>query len=310
MKILVTGGSGFLGSFVIDNLKKKYSSDIAIYSPRSSEYDLVNKNDVDKLYKNTSPDVVIHLAARVGGIGANESNPGKFFYDNMSMGLHMVEGAREYNVNKFIFVSTVCGYPKFTPAPFKEEDMWNGYPEETNAPYGIAKKAIMVMLQGYHSQYGLNGVVLVPTNLYGPRDHFDPSVSHVIPALIKKFVDAKESGNKNVMVWGDGSATREFLYVDDAARAIVESVDKIDDPDPINLGSNYEISIWDLAKKVGLVVGYDGEIVFEKSKPNGQPRRLLNTDKALNKLGWKASMDFDTGLRNTVEWYLLNRQTN
>lgn len=307
MNILVTGGSGFLGSFVVERLKDYYADRVVnVVVPRSKDYDLVDLGRVNDLYKDFQPDVVIHLAARVGGIGANMENPGKFFYDNISMGINIVECARKYSIKKVVFVSTVCSYPKFTPVPFSEDSMWDGYPEETNAPYGIAKKSIMVMLQGYCSQYKLKSAVLVPTNLYGPRDHFDPKISHVIPALIKKFVDAKNNKDKTVMVWGDGSATREFLYVDDAAQGIVDSIDKIDSPEPINLGSGYEISIKDLSEKIKEFVGYEGNIEFEKSKPNGQPRRFLSTQRAFDKLGWKATTDFDSGLKNTINWYLSN----
>lgn len=304
MNILVTGGYGFLGSFVVERLQQNYTEGVDILCPRSFEYDLVDMTQANNLYRNYKPDIVIHLAARVGGIGANMENPGRFFYDNISMGINVVECARQHDVKKVIFVSTVCAYPKFTPVPFKEDSMWDGYPEETNAPYGIAKKSIMVMLQGYYSQYNLKSAVLVPTNLYGPRDHFDPNISHVIPALIRKFVDAKKNNDKEVVVWGDGSATREFLYVEDAARGIVDAVDNVDSPEPINLGSGYEISIKDLSEKIKLFLGYEGGIVFEKSKPNGQPRRLLSSERAFNKLAWKATTDFNNGLTNTIDWYL------
>lgn len=303
MIILVTGGSGFLGSFVMQELRDKYP-DSKIISIRSSQYNLISRSETQKMYEQNEPDVVIHLAATVGGIGANMINPGRFFYDNISMGLNIVDCARIYNINKVIFVSTVCAYPKFTPAPFLESSMWDGYPEETNAPYGIAKKAIMVMLQGYRSQYGLKSSVLVPTNLYGPNDHFDPKISHVIPALIKKFVDAKNNNENFVEVWGDGSATREFLYAGDAANGIVRSIDMVDDPEPINLGSGYEISIRDLAEKVRSFVGYGGDIVWNASKPNGQPRRVLNTDRAKELLGWVAQTRFDDGLKSTIDWYV------
>lgn len=303
MRILVTGGSGFLGSFVMQELRDKYP-DSKIISIRSSQYNLISRSETQKMYEQNEPDVVIHLAATVGGIGANMINPGRFFYDNMSMGLNIVDCARIYNINKVVFVSTVCAYPKFTPAPFLESSMWDGYPEETNAPYGIAKKAIMIMLQGYRSQYGLKSSVLVPTNLYGPNDHFDPKISHVIPALIKKFVDAKNNNENFVEVWGDGSATREFLYAGDAANGIVRSIDMVDDPEPINLGSGYEISIRDLAEKVRSFVGYGGDIVWNASKPNGQPRRVLNTDRAKELLGWVAQTRFDDGLKNTIDWYV------
>ena len=307
MKILITGASGFLGSFVLDKIKNKYSTDIEIYNPRSFEYDLIDYNMVNDMYSKYKPNVVIHLAAEVGGIGANMENPGRFFYANASMGINMVEGARVYGVDKFIFVSTVCGYPKYAKVPFLESEMWDGYPEETNAPYGIAKKGVMVMLRGYYEQYGLKSASLIPTNLYGPKDHFDPKISHVIPALVKKFVDAKDNGEKVVNIWGDGTATREFLYVEDAARGIVEAVDKVDNAEEINLGSGYEINIRDLAEKIKNIVGYEGSIQFEKQKPNGQPRRFLDTSKAKKLLDWEAKMDFDSGLKNTIEWFLNNR---
>ena len=301
MNIIVTGGAGFLGSHVMEEFKKCHNNTACI---RSKDYDLVRFDNTMSLYKDLNPDIVVHLAAVVGGIGANRENPGRFFYENMAMGLNLIEGARIHKIKRFVFVSTVCAYPKFTPTPFKEESMWDGYPEETNAPYGIAKKSIMVMLQGYRDQYGLSGAVLVPTNLYGPRDHFDPSISHVIPALIKKFVDAKNNGEDKVKVWGDGSATREFLYVTDAARAIVKASLAINNPEPINLGSGYEISIKDLAKTIGDLVGFSGEIVFETNRPNGQPRRLLDTSRAARLLEWKAEMDFNSGLKATIDWYM------
>lgn len=307
MKVLVTGAGGFLGNFVTSELQKKLPESCEIFTPRSKDYDLVDRNMVDEMYVDYKPNIVIHLAAEVGGIGANMENPGRFFYANASMGINMVEGARVSGVDKFIFVSTVCGYPKYAKAPFLENEMWDGYPEETNAPYGIAKKGVMVMLQGYYEQYGLKSATLVPTNLYGPNDHFDPKISHVIPALIKKFVDAKDTGAKVVNIWGDGTATREFLYVEDAARGIVESIDKVDNGEAINLGSGYEISIGELAIKIKQFVGFDGEIEFEKNKPNGQPRRFLDTSKAKSLLGWEAKVSFDDGLKNTIDWFMNNR---
>ena len=301
MKILLTGASGFLGQSVLEKLLNSGYRDI-VY-PRSYQYDLVDNNQVETLFKRNKPDRVIHLAADVGGIGANMKNPASFFYNNICMGINLIHNCYLFNVKHFTFVSTVCSYPKFCEAPFREESIWNGYPEETNAPYGIAKKSVMVMLQSYKAQYGLDGCCLVPTNLYGPRDNFDDSKSHVIPALIKKFIKAKESGAKEVVCWGTGKATREFLYVDDAAEAIVRGMEKINDPSPINLGSGYEISIGDLVQKIGEFVGYEGEIVWDTSKPDGQPKRFLDTSRAKRLLDWEANTVFDDGLKNTIKWY-------
>lgn len=301
MSIVVTGGNGFLGRFVLNKLRSQYNNVVTF---GRKEYDLVDNDNVKKMYETYRPSAVVHLAAEVGGIGANMANPGRFFYSNMAMGLNLVENARIYNVDKFVFVSTVCSYPKFTAAPFKESDIWNGYPEETNAPYGIAKKSIMVMLQGYRAQYGLKSCVLVPTNLYGPYDNFNPDSSHVIPALIKKCVDAKKDNAPYIECWGDGSATREFLYVEDAAEGILRGLKYDGEPDPINLGSGYEISIKDLIEKIKDIVGYPGEIRWDNSKPNGQPRRYLDTNRAKQLLAWEAKTDFDRGLYNTVNFYL------
>ena len=255
------------------------------------------------MYAQMSPTVVIHLAAEVGGIGANQENPGRFFYANMAMGLHLIEHARRLRLKKFVQIGTICAYPKFTPVPFKEEDLWNGYPEETNAPYGIAKKALLVMLQGYRQQYGLNGIFLLPVNLYGPGDNFDPKSSHVIPALIRKFVSAKRRGDKQVEVCGTGSPSREFLYVEDCARGIALAVQKYDAPDPVNLGAGFEITIRDLVEKIQTLVGYAGELVWDTSKPDGQPRRCLDTTKAAQLFGFRAEMDFTEGLRRTIDWW-------
>lgn len=301
MNIVVTGGNGFLGRFVMNKLADKYSN---IFTFGRKNYDLTDNNDTARMYENHKPNVVIHLAAEVGGIGANRSNPGRFFYANMSMGLNLVENARKYNVDKFVFVSTVCAYPKFTKAPFVEADMWNGYPEETNAPYGIAKKSIMTMLQGYKEQYGLKSCVLVPTNLYGPYDNFDPNSSHVIPALIRKCVEAKLHNMPYIECWGDGSATREFLYVEDAAKGIVCAMEKMDDPGPINLGSGVEISIKKLVQKIVGIIDYRGDIIWDTNQPNGQPRRYLDTSRAVKELGWKADMPFDEGLHKTIAYYM------
>jgi GDP-L-fucose synthase len=301
MKILLTGARGFLGGYVFESLVNKGHRDIL--TPTREQYDLTNADHVGSLFKRYEPDYVVHLAADVGGIGANMNNPGRFFYNNISMGINLVENARIYGVKHFTFVGTVCSYPKFCFSPFREESIWSGYPEETNAPYGIAKKSIITMLQAYKAQYGLNSCCLIPTNLYGPRDHFDESKSHVIPALIKKFVDAKNNKLESVECWGTGSATREFLYVEDAAEAIVQAIGKIDDPSPINLGSGFEISIRDLVQKIRLEVGYDGDVLWDTSKPDGQPKRFLDTSRAKELIGWEASTGFDEGIRNTIRWY-------
>ena len=302
-KILVTGGNGFLGKSVVSELLKTYPKN-EIYVPRSSIFDLTDSNQVDHLYNHSKPEIVIHLAAVVGGIGANMENPGKFFYDNMAMGLHLIEKARHYNVKKFVQIGTVCAYPKICRVPFLEEDIWEGYPEETNAPYGIAKKALFVMLEAYKKQYGLNSTVLVPCNLYGPYDNFDPKSSHVIPALIRKLVEAKINNSPFIECWGSGNATREFLYAPDAARAIVASIEADTDPSPINLGGGIEITIRDLVNKIKDLCEYNGEIKWDSSKPDGQPRRFLDISKAKRILGWTPTKDFTEGLRETINWYL------
>lgn len=301
MKILLTGARGFLGGYVFESLVNEGYRDIL--APTREQYDLTNTGHVESLFKKYQPEYVVHLAADVGGIGANMNNPGRFFYNNISMGINLVENARIYGVKHFTFVGTVCSYPKFCFSPFREESIWSGYPEETNAPYGIAKKSIITMLQAYKAQYGLNSCCLIPTNLYGPRDHFNESKSHVIPALIKKFVDAKNNKLKSVECWGTGNATREFLYVEDAAEAIVRAVGEINDPSPINLGSGFEISIRDLVQKIRVEVGYDGDVLWDTSKPDGQPKRFLDTSRAKELIGWEASTGFDEGIRNTIRWY-------
>ena len=307
-RILVTGGAGFLGSFVVEKLQERGCKDVLV--PRSKDYDLVEMEAVKGLYRDAKPDIVIHLAARVGGIGANRTNSGKFFYENLIMGVQMMEVGRQVGLEKFVAVGTICAYPKFPPVPFKEEDLWNGYPEETNAPYGLAKKMVLVQAQAYRQQYGFNAIYLLPVNLYGPRDNFDPESSHVIPAVIKKCVDATskpQSSNlqpKTINVWGTGKATREFLYVEDAAEGILLATEKYNKSDPINLGAGFEISIRDLVELIAKLAAFVGEIVWDTSKPDGQPRRMLHTSKAENEFGFKAKLGFEEGLKRTIEWYL------
>jgi GDP-L-fucose synthase len=300
-RIAVTGGGGFLGSVVVGKLRERGCRDVFVV--RKRDYDLVKGGDVARLYADARPEVVIHLAAVVGGIGANRENPGLYFYENMMMGVQLIEGARLSGVEKFVQVGTICAYPKFTPVPFKEDDLWEGYPEETNAPYGVAKKALLVQCQAYRDQYGFNGIYLLPVNLYGPNDNFNPNTSHVIPALIKKFVDASGRGEPEVEVWGTGAATREFLYVDDAAEGIVLAAEKYDGREPVNLGSGMEISIRDLAELIARETGYEGRLAWDASKPDGQPRRALDVTRAAELFGFRARVDFVEGLRRTIEWY-------
>ena len=310
-RIVVTGGAGFLGSFVIEKLKKHGASNIFI--PRIEEYNLVDRDDIKRLYKDALSGidpknmVVIHLAANVGGIGANREHPAEFFYQNLIMGVELMHQAWERGVGKFTAIGTVCAYPKFTPVPFKEEDLWVGYPEETNAPYGLAKKMMLVQSQAYREQYGFNSIFLLPVNLYGPRDNFNPKSSHVIPALIRKAVEAKESGAKEIIVWGDGSPTREFLYVEDAAEGIVSATEKYNDSAPVNLGSGHEISIKNLTELITRMVGFEGELVWDTSKPNGQPRRGLDVSRAAERFGFRAQMPFEEGMKRTIEWFRQNQ---
>ncbi len=303
-RVVVTGGAGFLGRVVCDRLRSAGCRDVFI--PRRAEYDLTSESAVRRLYDAARPNVVLHLAAEVGGIGANRENPGRFFFANMAMGLHLIEEARKRNLEKFVQVGTICAYPKFTPVPFKEEDLWNGYPEETNAPYGVAKKALLVMLESYRAQYGLKGVYLLPVNLYGPHDNFDLRSSHVIPALIRKCVEAVDSRAPYIECWGTGSASREFLYVDDAADGILAASSIMDDPVPINLGTNMEITIRDLVTLIARLTGFTGEIRWDASKPDGQPRRCLDVTRAGRLLNWHARIGFEEGLRRTIDWYRAN----
>jgi GDP-L-fucose synthase len=306
-RIVLTGGAGFLGKFVQAELRRAGVPPDNILVPRRKDFDLTEQRQVERMYQQMRPTVVIHLAAQVGGIGANRENPGRFFHANMAMGLHLIEGARIAAIEKFVQLGTVCAYPNHTPVPFKEEDLWSGYPEETNAPYGIAKKALLVMLQAYRRQYGLNGIFLLPVNLYGPEDNFDLSSSHVIPALIRKCLEARQRGAEEVVVWGTGSASREFLYVEDCARGIVLATQKYDGPDPVNLGSGHEITIRLLASKIQQLVSFTGRLVWDGSKPDGQPRRSLDTRRAAELFDFRAQVDFEEGLRRTIAWYRQER---
>uniref|UniRef100_A0A7V3J925 GDP-L-fucose synthase n=1 Tax=candidate division CPR3 bacterium TaxID=2268181 RepID=A0A7V3J925_UNCC3 len=300
-RVTVTGGAGFLGSFVVEKLKQQGCKDIFV--PLIEDYNLVEMEDVKRMYRDARPDIVIHLAAKVGGIGANRANPGSFFYDNLMMGVQLIEQARLNNVEKFVTVGTICSYPKYTPVPFKEEDLWNGYPEETNAPYGIAKKVLLVQSQAYRQQYGFNAIYLLQLNLYGPRDNFDLETSHVIPALIRKCVDAVREGRDEIVVWGTGKASRGFLYVEDAAEGILLATERYNKPDPVNLGSDFEITIKDLVELIAKLTGFKGKIIWDTSKPDGQPRRRLDVSKAEREFGFRARTPFEEGLKKTIEWY-------
>jgi len=304
-KIAVTGGSGFVGKYVVKKLVESGCKNV--FTVRSQEYNLVDSDAVRAFYADVRPDVVIHLAGRVGGIGANQANPGSFFYDNLMMGVQLIEQGRLSGVEKFVAIGTICAYPKFTPVPFKEENLWNGYPEETNAPYGLAKKMLLVQAQAYRQQYSFNTIYLLPVNLYGPGDNFDPASSHVIPAQIKKFVEAVEKKSPEVVIWGTGKPTREFLYVEDAAEAIVLAADRYNKSDPVNIGSTFEISIRDLAELIARLTGFKGRIIFDTSKPDGQPKRRLDTSKATAEFGFTAKTRFEDGLKNTIDWYLANK---
>ncbi len=303
-RVLVTGGAGFLGTHLVEKLRKRHCQNMFV--PRSRDYDFVEMEAVRRVYQDSKPDIVMHLAARMGGIGANRANPGKFFYDNLIMGVQMMEVGRRFGVEKFVGIGTVCCYPKFTPVPFKEEDVWNGYPEETSAPYGLAKKMFLVQSQAYRKQYGFNSIHLLLVNIYGPRDNFDPKSSHVIPATIKKCFDAKENGDKEITIWGTGKPTREFLYVEDCAEAIILATEKYNKSDPVNIGIAFEISIKKLVYLIAELTGFDGKITWDTSKPDGQPRRRLDTTKAEKEFGFKAKIPFEEGLRKTIEWYRKN----
>ncbi|QDT35992.1 GDP-L-fucose synthase family protein [Stratiformator vulcanicus] len=300
-RVLVTGGGGFLGSFVCEEFRAQGCEQL--FAPRSVDFDLRSEHDISRMLVMYRPDVVVHLAAVVGGIGANRDQPGLFFYENAVMGVHLIEHCRLAGVEKTVVAGTICAYPKMTPVPFKEDELWSGMPEETNAPYGLAKKMLLVQCQAYRDQYGFNGIYLMPVNLYGPRDNFDLETSHVIPAMIRKFITARDSGAKEVVFWGDGSPTREFLHVRDAARGIRLASERYDESDPVNLGSGMEISIRDLAETLQRVTGFRGDIVWDETKPNGQPRRCLDITRAEERFGFKAAIDFETGLRETCEWF-------
>lgn len=313
--VIVTGGAGFLGRYVVRALRRRGLTDQQLLIPRKADYDLRHWEAIQRLFsdarsRNPVADariILIHLAGNVGGIGYNREHPGELFYDNMMMGAQLMEAAREQGVAKFVAAGTVCAYPKFTPIPFREEDLWSGYPEETNAPYGLAKKMLLVQAQSYRAQYGFNAIYVLPTNLYGPEDNFNPDSSHVIPALIKKFVEAHQRGATEVVVWGDGSPTREFLFVEDAAEGMVLAAERFDGSEPVNLGSSFEISIRDLAETTARLTGFAGRLVWDTSKPNGQPRRKLDTDRAERLFGFSAQTRFEDGLRRTIEWYLSHR---
>ncbi len=302
-RVCVTGGAGFLGTFVCKLLRERGVSDDRLFIPRRKDYDLTLEADAARLYDDAKPDIVIHLAAEVGGIGANRDHPGRFCFANLAMGMHLIEQARARRIKKFVQTGTVCAYPKFAPVPFKEETLWDGYPEETNAPYGVAKKTLFVLLDGYKREYGLNSSVVVPVNLFGPEDNFDLHTSHVIPALIRKCIEARDSNAGHIDCWGTGSASREFLYVEDAARGILAAAEKMDDPTPINLGTGSETTIKALVELIARLCHFTGDIKWDPTKPDGQPRRCLDTSRARNLLGWRAEVDLEEGLRRTIAWF-------
>ena len=303
--VTVTGGSGFLGTYVVKKLEERGCRNIFV--PRSKDYDLVHYQACEKVYEDSKPDIVIHLAAKVGGIGGNRENPGKFFYENLMMGVQMMDLGRQVGIEKFVAIGTICAYPKFTPVPFKEENLWDGYPEETNAPYGLAKKMLLVQAQAYRQQYGFDAIYLLPVNLYGPGDNFDPKSSHVIPALIKKCVDAIANKGQEITVWGTGNPTREFLYAEDAAEGILLASERYNRPDPVNLGAGFEISIKDLVSLIVKLTDFKGRVLWDHSMPDGQPKRMLDTSRAEKEFGFKAKTSFEEGLKKTVDWYLSNR---
>ena len=303
-RVVVTGGGGFLGSFLVDRLRHLGCERVMV--PRKREFDLTAMDGIEKMFAAFQPEVIFHLAAVVGGIGANKVNPGSFFYQNAIMGIQLIEAARIHRVEKTIVAGSICSYPKFTPVPFKEEDLWNGYPEETNAPYGIAKKSLLVMCQAYRQQYGMNAIFLMPVNLYGPRDNFDLESSHVIPALIRKAVEARDRGVNELVCWGDGSPTREFLYVEDAAEGLITAAEKYDGEEPVNLGSGFEVSIKDLTEKITRLAGFHGSLVWDTARPNGQPRRMLDTTRAAGLFGFRANVNLEEGLEKTIAWYEQN----
>ena len=305
-RVVVTGGAGFLGSFVVEQLRTKGCRQIIV--PRSRDYDLVEMEAVRRLYADTTPDVLIHLAARVGGIGANQANPGRFFYENLMMGSQLIEIGRQRGLGKLVAIGTICAYPKFAPIPFQEDDIWAGYPEETNAPYGLAKKMMLVQSQAYRQQYGFNSIVLFPVNLYGPHDNFDLQTSHVIPALIRKCVEARDTGASEIVLWGDGTPTREFLYVEDAAEGILLAAEQYEDSRPLNLGTGEEISINGLATMIATEVGYTGRIAWDKTKPNGQPRRCLDVSRIKQTIGFQAKHTLRDGLKKTIAWFHAHRE--